>query len=63
MRRPLPRWKAFLRGAIPFYEEPTGIHVRLLRDVDEPDAFVEVIEYDTDEDYATVSGGYRTTPR
>lgn len=49
------RWDdlvAFLDTAIPFYEQPGGITVRLLRDVVDPDAFVEVIEYDGEESYA-----------
>lgn len=36
---------AFLREAIPFYERPGGIHVRLLWDVSDPDRFIEVMEY------------------
>jgi quinol monooxygenase YgiN len=36
---------AFLREAIPFYEQPGGIRVRLLWDVSDPDRFVEVVEY------------------
>ncbi|HXM57808.1 MAG TPA: hypothetical protein VOB72_20595 [Candidatus Dormibacteraeota bacterium] len=35
----------FLRDAVPCYERPEGILTRLLRDVDDPDAFVELIEY------------------
>ena len=35
----------FLREAIPFYERPGGIRVRLLWDLDAPDRFVEVVEY------------------
>jgi quinol monooxygenase YgiN len=35
----------FLAEAIPVYERPGGIAVRLLANVDDPDAFVEVIEY------------------
>ena len=35
----------FLVEAIPFYELPRGIHVRILWDCDEPDRFTEVIEY------------------
>ena len=35
----------FLRDAVPCYERPGGITTRLLRDVDDPDAFVELIEY------------------
>ena len=49
------RWDdlvSFLRKAIPFYEEPGGIRTRLLRDVDVPDAFIEVIEYETEASYA-----------
>jgi len=49
------RWDdlmSFLTRAIPFYEGPGGIHVRLLRDVADPDAFIEVIEYETAEAYA-----------
>ena len=48
------RWNdlvSFLRTAIPFYEEPGGIRVRLLRDAEAPDAFVEIIEYETEESY------------
>ena len=36
---------AFLAEAIPFYEVPGGIRVRLLCDVADDDRFVEVIEY------------------
>jgi len=49
------RWDdlvCFLHKAIPFYEEPGGIRVRLLRDVADPAAFIEVIEYETEESYA-----------
>lgn len=49
------RWDdlvSFLRKAIPFYEEPGGIRVRLLRDVTDPDVLVEIIEYETEESYA-----------
>ena len=48
------RWEdlvSFLRAAIPFYEEPGGIRVRLLRDAEVPDAFIEIIEYQTEESY------------
>lgn len=50
------RWNdlvSFLRRAIPFYEGPGGIRVKLLRDIADPDAFVEVIDYETEESYAT----------
>lgn len=36
---------AFLAEAIPFYERPGGIRVRLLWDVTDPDRFVEAVEY------------------
>jgi quinol monooxygenase YgiN len=36
---------AFLREAIPFYERPGGIQVRLMWDVADPDRFVEVVRY------------------
>lgn len=49
------RWDdliSFLREAIPFYEQPGGIRVRLLRDEADPHGFIEVIEYDTEDSYA-----------
>jgi quinol monooxygenase YgiN len=36
---------AFLVEAIPFYERPGGIKVRLLWDVGDPDKFIEAVEY------------------
>jgi quinol monooxygenase YgiN len=36
---------AFLTEAIPFYEEPGGIQVRLLWDMADEDHFIEVVEY------------------
>ncbi|TVQ64365.1 MAG: hypothetical protein EA379_01800 [Phycisphaerales bacterium] len=36
---------AFLRDAVPFYERPGGIRVRLLRDERDPETYIEVIEY------------------
>lgn len=36
---------AFLREAIPFYEAPGGISVRLLRDERDPNRFIEVVTY------------------
>jgi quinol monooxygenase YgiN len=36
---------AFLAEAIPFYEQPGGIRVRVLWDVGAPDRFIEIIEY------------------
>jgi quinol monooxygenase YgiN len=36
---------AFLIEAVPFYEAPGGIKVRVLWDVSDEDRFVEVVEY------------------
>jgi len=36
---------AFLAEAIPFYEAPGGIRVRLLWDVTDENRFIEVVEY------------------
>jgi hypothetical protein len=49
------RWDdlvSFLRKAIPFYQGPGGIRVRLLRDAGDPSAFIEIIEYETQAAYA-----------
>src|SRR5512142_1474756 len=49
------RWDdlvSFLHKAIAYYEEPGGITVRLLRDAEDPHAFIEIIEYETDASYA-----------
>ncbi len=37
--------EAFLTEAIPFYESPGGIRVRVLWDVADPNRFIEVVEY------------------
>jgi hypothetical protein len=42
---------AFLREAIPFYERPGGIRVRILWCLEDPDRFVEIIQYDDAETY------------
>lgn len=38
---------SFLKGAIPFYEAPGGVRVRLLRRIDDPSRFIEIVEYDS----------------
>jgi quinol monooxygenase YgiN len=43
--------RLFLREAIPFYESPGGIRVRLLADASAPDRFVEVIDYASEHAY------------
>lgn len=40
---------AFLRQAIPFYESPGGIRVRLIRDRADPQRYTEIVEYDSRE--------------
>lgn len=35
----------FLRRALPFYEAPGGITVRLLQKFDDPRSFIEIVEY------------------
>lgn len=37
----------FLKRALPIYEAPPGIRVRLLRSIEEPACYIEVIEYET----------------
>ena len=49
------RWDdlvSYLAKAIPFYEQPGGIHVTVLHDIADPDAFIEVIDYETEDSYA-----------
>ena len=38
---------AFLKQAIPFYESLAGVRVRLLRSVEHPERYIEVIEYES----------------
>lgn len=42
----------FLRGAIPFYEAPGGIAVRLLEDLKDDHRFIELVLYDDEGAYA-----------
>jgi quinol monooxygenase YgiN len=44
--------RVFLRGAIPFYESPGGIRVRLLGDTSAPDRFIEIIDYASEHAYS-----------
>lgn len=37
---------AFLREAIPFYESPGGIEIRLLQDAQDDHRFIELVIYD-----------------
>lgn len=47
----LEAFQAFLREAIPFYEEPGGIRVRLLEDYTDSSKFIELMEYASEEVY------------
>lgn len=53
----------FLKEAVPFYESLPGVRVQLLRNVDEPNRYIEVIVYETieayDRDRARVEGDPR----
>jgi len=40
-----PRLLEFLREALPFYEAPGGIRIRLLRSCDDPSRLIEAVEY------------------
>lgn len=42
---------AFLREAIPFYESPGGIEVRLLEDLHDDHRFIELVLYDDEATY------------
>ncbi|MBX3117471.1 MAG: hypothetical protein KF784_00280 [Fimbriimonadaceae bacterium] len=48
----LDDFHAFLSRAIPCYEQPGGIKVRLLQQDGDPESFIEVVEYETEDDYA-----------
>ena len=42
---------AFLAEAIPYYESPGGIRIRLLQGLADPCEFIEVVEYQTRDDF------------
>jgi hypothetical protein len=42
---------AFLRDAIPYYEAPGGIRVRLLASPEDSEQFIELVEYATRDAY------------
>lgn len=42
---------AFLRDAIPFYEQPGGIRMKILQNNADPLHFIEVVQYTAVEDY------------
>lgn len=41
----------FLREAVPFYERPGGIRIRLLGDAADPERYIEVVEYESEAAY------------
>ena len=43
--------KEFLQRALPIYEEPGGICVRLFEDIGNPGHFIELVFYSTEADY------------
>ncbi len=44
-----PEFLTFLKKAKPFYEKPGGISVQLYQEINNPEKFIEVIEYDSQE--------------
>ena len=40
------RLLAFLREALPYYEQPDGVRIRLLQSRDDPRRFIEIVEYE-----------------
>lgn len=42
---------SFLHEAVPFYEGPGGIRIRLLEDMSDPSRLIEIVEYETEEAY------------
>lgn len=42
---------AFLKEAVPYYESPGGITVRMFEDRTDPDRFIEVIAYESEDAY------------
>ncbi|MGA2805272.1 MAG: hypothetical protein ABSF89_12925 [Acidimicrobiales bacterium] len=55
-------FRSFLREAIPFYEAPGGIRVRLLSKDTEPERFIEQIEYVDERTYQEDDERTRSDP-
>lgn len=51
LRGKLAEFFEFLREAIPFFERPGGITIRLLEDAVEDDCFIEVVQYEDETVY------------
>lgn len=52
----------FLREAIPFYEAPGGITVRLLQDLDDDHRFIELVHYSDEAAYRRDQGRVANDP-
>ena len=68
LRFPVPAHRhdgllAFLARAKPYYEQPGGIRVRLLRSRDDPGQFVEIVEYRDEEAYERDQARVASDPR
>ena len=50
---PRDRLTSFLARAVPVYEQPGGIRVRLLERRDVPGEYIEELEYDSEERFLT----------
>lgn len=50
----------FLREAVPFYEQPGGIRIRLLQNLADPDKFIEIAEYENYQAYSEDQNRVRT---
>ena len=55
-------FRSFLREAIPFYETPGGIRVRLLAHDTDPELFIEQIEYADERAYERDDERTRSDP-
>ncbi|MGO9408630.1 MAG: hypothetical protein ACLP41_15330 [Acidimicrobiales bacterium] len=55
-------FRSFLREAIPFYEAPGGIRVRLLSKDTEPEQFIEQVEYVDERSYQEDDERTRSDP-
>lgn len=54
---------AFLREAIPYYETLPGVRLRLLRSIEDPSRYIEVVEYDTKAAFEADEKRIATDPR
>jgi hypothetical protein len=54
---------SMVKASTPFYEMLGGTQVRLLQNVDDPGKFIQVIEYETDEEIETNRQRFASDPR